>query len=93
MSTDRCRLSCTLCGRRCHGTAFGRQSHRFDCCGEVRAHVPSSNGTGWFRSGMEAGYLTGPSCTTVPGPDHPAPVAVTDGTSNTSSTRPINPSH
>lgn len=68
MKDDRCHLTCTACGRGCHGTVFGRQTHRFDCCGIVRAHVPHRDGTSWYRSGMEVGYLTGPSTTTSPGP-------------------------
>lgn len=80
MKGDRCYLTCTVCGRACHGTVFGRQTHRFDCCGVIRAHVPHRDGLGWFRSGVEDGYLTGLS-TTVPGPvprePGPAPSATT----------------
>jgi hypothetical protein len=60
---DRCYLSCTECGRPCNGTVFGRQTHRFDCCGIIRAHVPLRDGLSWVRRGMESGYLTGLSTT------------------------------
>lgn len=60
---ERCYLGCTVCQRRCNGTAWGRQTHRFDCCGVIEAHVPHSDRDGWFRSGMSGGYLTGPSQT------------------------------
>lgn len=63
MKGDRCYLTCTECGRPCHGTVFGRQTHRFDCCGVIRAHVPSRDQVTWLRSGMEGGYLTGVSQT------------------------------
>jgi hypothetical protein len=59
---DRCYLSCRSCGRPCNGTAPGRCTHRMDCCGVIRAHVPTGDGM-WVRSGMEGGYLTGPSTT------------------------------
>lgn len=62
-TSERCTLSCSVCGRRCNGTVFGRQTHRFDCCGVIRAHVPRADGATWFASGMEAGYLTGLSRT------------------------------
>lgn len=58
----RCYLSCRTCGRKCNGTAMGRCTHSMDCCGVIRAHVPTQD-TMWVRSGMEGGYLTGPSKT------------------------------
>lgn len=64
---ERCYLSCTECGRPCNGTAFGRQTHRFDCCGVIVAHVPAKVRGGddvWVRRLREAGYLTGLSQTT-----------------------------
>lgn len=63
-AADRCYLSCTVCGRGCRwsGRTYGRQTHRFDCCGVMDAHVPSRDGATWFRSGPPA-YLTGPSQT------------------------------
>jgi hypothetical protein len=64
---DECSLSCEVCGRLCNGTSFGRQTHRFDGCGTIRAHVPVKDRAGeptWVRNGMEGGYLTGLSTTT-----------------------------
>lgn len=65
-----CPLACTACGRRCNGTRWGRQNHRFDCCGVVAAHVTrqprakDDDGWGLVLNPMRAGYLTGPSTTT-----------------------------
>ena len=61
-----CYLSCETCGRSCRwsGRTYGRQTHRFDCCGLIRAHVPYRDGVTWSRNGMAGGYLTGPSQTT-----------------------------
>lgn len=67
--SDRCPFMCTICHRRC--AASQPQSHRFDCCGEIRAHVPSMVGKGKNRdrrwadvaNPMQGGYLTGPSQT------------------------------
>lgn len=64
-----CPLGCRVCGRGCNGTRWGRQTHRFDCCGEVEAHVPKiplrKDDHGWraVRNPMQAGYATGPSTT------------------------------
>ena len=76
--TDHCRLGCTACGRPCNGAALGRVTHRFDCCGLIRAHVPGRDGSTWadVAEPMRAGYLTGPSRTSpISGPDTPSPVA------------------
>lgn len=71
MSTTRagCPLGCASCGRACNGTRWGRQSHRFDCCGVVAAHVPvkplRKDDHGWrlVSDPMRRGYLTGPPTT------------------------------
>lgn len=70
-SAERCPFSCAACGRSCK--AGQRQSHRFDCCGAIAAHVPTVLRPGtknaektWtnFTDPMRSGYLTGPSQTT-----------------------------
>jgi hypothetical protein len=69
-SPERCPFGCPSCGRSCK--AGQRQSHRFDCCGQIAAHVPTVRNAGtakaeptWsnFIHPMQAGYLTGPSMT------------------------------
>lgn len=70
-SAERCPFSCPTCARNCK--AAQRQSHRFDCCGEIAAHVPTVRNAGtknaertWTNvtDPMRSGYLTGPSQTT-----------------------------
>ncbi|NGZ99667.1 hypothetical protein G5V59_02735 [Nocardioides sp. W3-2-3] len=70
-SPEKCPYGCSICGRACK--AAQRQSHRFDCCGEIAAHVPTIRNAGtskaertWLNvsNPMHAGYLTGPSQTT-----------------------------
>jgi hypothetical protein len=75
VSRRACTLSCAVCGRLCNGTRFGDQTHRFDCCGVVAAHVPVARRgrygprlpeTVWQRidNPMAHGYLTGPATST-----------------------------
>jgi hypothetical protein len=59
-----------VCGRSC--SAAQPYNHRFDCCGQIAAHVtegvkPKSGERIWlnFTNPMRAGYLTGPSQTTA----------------------------
>lgn len=70
-SPERCPFGCSSCGRSCR--AAQRQTHRFDCCGQIAAHVPTVLRPGTSRAErtwtnhtdpMRAGYLTGPSQTT-----------------------------
>lgn len=71
MASERCPYGCSTCGRRC--TASQPYNHRFDCCGDIRAHVIEGVRTTrgktpekrWVNviNPMRAGYLTGPSQT------------------------------
>ena len=56
---NKCPLGCRTCGRSCR--AAQAQNHRFDCCGEIVAHVhfKDKHGYGWHRAGIAQGYLTG----------------------------------
>lgn len=56
--SERCYLGCRSCGRTCNGAALGRVTHRFDCCGDVVAHVPEVDSM-WVRRTRAAGYLVG----------------------------------
>ncbi len=73
-NSDRCPFHCPVCLRRCR--AAQPQNHRFDCHGQISAHVievPGSRKDGrepqWrnVTNPMQAGYLTGPSQTKAPG--------------------------
>lgn len=67
MTTDRCGQRCPVCHRLCR--AAQPYNHRFDCCGQIHAHITGlhRDGERWWRDidqPMQAGYLTGPSQTT-----------------------------
>lgn len=53
----RCSLSCLTCLRRCK--AAQKQNHRFDCCGEIEAHVIQAGPWRRVRNATQAGYLVG----------------------------------
>ena len=56
-----CPLTCLTCLRSCK--AAQPFNHRFDCCGQIEAHVHTRTARRRVTNPIQVGYLTGPAKT------------------------------